>query len=128
MKDMARKRLLGNMTEKKDVITDHAQEAIINQVSNILLRMRCKVSLKAWRKLLKIAEELDSDGTYNPTINAIRGAFDNNHPYPTHEGAESIINDPVLVNHLDNYSKGLEAILRERDLLNHYTEKKAVAN
>jgi len=32
VKDMERKRLLGNMTEKKDVITDHAQEAIINQL------------------------------------------------------------------------------------------------
>jgi hypothetical protein len=29
---MERKRLLGNMNEKKDVITDHAQEAIINQL------------------------------------------------------------------------------------------------
>jgi len=81
VKDMERKRLLGNMTEKKDVITDHAQEAIINQVSNILLRMRGKLSLKAWRKLLKIAEELDSGGTYTPTINALRGGFENDHPY-----------------------------------------------
>ena len=78
---MARKRLLGTMTEKKDVITDRAEEAIINQVSNILLRMRVKLSLKAWGKLLKIAEELDSNGTYTPTINALRGAFENNHPY-----------------------------------------------
>jgi hypothetical protein len=50
------------------------------------------------------------------------------HPYPTHEGAESIIEDPVLVNHLDNYSKSLEAILRERDLLNHHADRKAAAN
>jgi len=50
------------------------------------------------------------------------------HPYPTHEGAESIINDPVLVNHLNNYSESLGSILGERDLLNRYTERKAVAN
>jgi hypothetical protein len=29
---MERKRLLGTMNEKKDVITDHAQETIINQL------------------------------------------------------------------------------------------------
>lgn len=79
---MSSNHLVESLTEKKNAIVDHAEETVINQVSNILLRMRGKLSQKAWRKLLKIAEEMDSDGTYSPTINAIRGAFDNNHPYP----------------------------------------------
>jgi MoaA/NifB/PqqE/SkfB family radical SAM enzyme len=35
--------------------------------------------------------------------------------YPTHEGAESLIRDPVLVGHLDRYSKDLTQLWSERD-------------
>ncbi|RLB14406.1 MAG: radical SAM protein [Deltaproteobacteria bacterium] len=78
---MSGNHLAENLTERKNVIVGNAQDAIINQVSNILLRMRGKLSRKAWRKLLKIADNLDKDGIYAPAINAVRGAFDNNHPY-----------------------------------------------
>jgi len=78
---MARKRLLGNMTEKKDVITEHTQEAIINQATNILLGIQGKISKKAWAKLIRMAEGLDKDGIYAPAINAIHGAFEIDHPY-----------------------------------------------
>ncbi|MFQ5841021.1 MAG: radical SAM protein [Thermodesulfobacteriota bacterium] len=78
---MSNVHLLADLVEKKDVIVDHAKDLIINQASNILLGIQGKVSRTAWTKLLKIAEDLDSDGTYTPTINAIRGAFENNHPY-----------------------------------------------
>ncbi|MBW1936416.1 MAG: hypothetical protein JRI84_12825, partial [Deltaproteobacteria bacterium] len=48
-------------------------------------------------------------------------------PYPTHEGAKSIIEDPVLVNHLDDYSKNLGAILNERHESIHHEETRAAA-
>ena len=58
----------------------------------------------------------------------LRNVVKKTHPYPTHEGAESIIENPLLVNHLNNYSESLGAILRERDLSNSCAERKAVAN
>ena len=58
----------------------------------------------------------------------LRDVVKKTHPYPTHEGAESIIENPVLVNHLDNYSKTLSTILEERELLDNYTEKRAAVN
>jgi len=73
--------LIESLRGKKNVIVDHAEEAIINQVGNILLGIQGKAFQKAWPKLLKIAEGLDKDGTYSPAINAVRDAFENNHPY-----------------------------------------------
>ncbi len=70
-----------SLKEKRNIIIGRAEDVVINQVSNILLRIKGKVSQKAWRKLLNIAEGLDKDGTYAPAINAVRGAFENNHPY-----------------------------------------------
>jgi hypothetical protein len=58
----------------------------------------------------------------------LRNVVKKTHPYPTHKGAESIINDPVLVNHLDNYSERLGTILRVRDQLNNSTERRSAAN
>jgi hypothetical protein len=58
----------------------------------------------------------------------LRNVVKKTHPYPTHEGAESIIENPLLVNHLNNYSEKLGDVLREKDLLDRYTEKRAVAN
>ena len=62
-----------SLKEKRNIIIGRAEDVVINQVSNILLRIKGKVSQKAWRKLLNIAEGLDKDGTYklphhiNPT-------------------------------------------------------------
>jgi len=52
----------------------------------------------------------------------LRSVVKKTHPYPTHERAESIIEDQVLVNHLDDY---LGTILNERDELFPYEETKA---
>ena len=41
----------------------------------------------------------------------LRDVVKKTHPYPTHEGAESIIDNSALVDHLDNYSKGLVSSL-----------------
>jgi len=70
-----------SLTERKNVIVNNAQNAIINQATNILLGIQGKVSKKGWTKLLKLADSLDKAGTYAPAINAVRGAFENNHPY-----------------------------------------------
>jgi MoaA/NifB/PqqE/SkfB family radical SAM enzyme len=78
---MSSNHLVESLTEKKNVVADHAQDAIINQATNILLGIQGKVSKKGWTKLLKLADSLDKDGIYAPAINAVRGAFENNHPY-----------------------------------------------
>jgi len=57
----------------------------------------------------------------------LRNVVKKTHPYH-HEGAESIIENPLLVNHPNNYSESLGSILRERDLLDRYTERRAAAN
>ena len=41
----------------------------------------------------------------------LRDVVKKTHPYPTHEGAEFIIENSALVDHLDNYSKGLVSSL-----------------
>ncbi|MBW1936813.1 MAG: radical SAM protein, partial [Deltaproteobacteria bacterium] len=69
------------LKEKRNVIRCRVEEAVINQVSNILFRMQGKVSKKAWEKLLNIAEDLDKDGSFALAINAVRRAFETNHPY-----------------------------------------------
>jgi len=47
----------------------------------------------------------------------LRNVVRKTRPYPTHEGAESIIRYPALVKHLDQYSEKLADLLRERDSL-----------
>ena len=69
------------LTEKRNVIRDRVEDAVLKQVSNILFRMQGKVSKKAWEKLLNIAEDLDKDGSFASAINAVRRAFETNHPY-----------------------------------------------
>ena len=58
----------------------------------------------------------------------LRNVVKKTHPYATHEDAESIIENPLLVNHLNNYSESLAAILREREQPNNSTGSRAVAN
>ncbi|MBW1739016.1 MAG: hypothetical protein JRJ69_16110, partial [Deltaproteobacteria bacterium] len=69
------------LKEKRNVIRDRVEDAVLKQVSNILFRMQGKVTKKAWEKLLNIAEDLDKDGSFASAINAVRSAFETNHPY-----------------------------------------------
>lgn len=47
----------------------------------------------------------------------LRKVVDATRPYPTHTGAETLLCDPVLVNHLDRYSEDLTSLLGKRDSL-----------
>ncbi|MBW1974638.1 MAG: radical SAM protein [Deltaproteobacteria bacterium] len=67
--------------EKRNVILGRVEDTLINKVSNILLRMEAKISQKTWKKLFDIAEDLDKDGAYAPAVNAVRSAFEANHPH-----------------------------------------------
>ncbi|MEA2038303.1 MAG: radical SAM protein [Thermodesulfobacteriota bacterium] len=78
---MSGNNVVESLTERKNVIVNHAEEAILNKMINILLGIQDKVSRNAWTKLLRIAEGMDRDRNYAPAINAVRDAFDNNHPY-----------------------------------------------
>lgn len=46
----------------------------------------------------------------------LRKVVEATHPYPTHEGAETLISDPALENHLDRYSEDLERLWAERSI------------
>ncbi len=45
----------------------------------------------------------------------LRRVVKKTHPHPTHEGAESIVENPAIVRHLNHYSRRLEEILSERE-------------
>ena len=59
------------LAEKRNVILGRVEDALINKVSNILLRMGARSSQKTWKKLFDIAEDLDKDGAYAPVVNAV---------------------------------------------------------
>ncbi len=78
---MSNNHLTESLTQKKNAIVNNAQDAIINQATNILLGIQGKGSKKAWAKLIRMADSLDKGGTYTPAINVIQGALEIDHPY-----------------------------------------------
>jgi len=55
---MSGNELVENLTEKKKVLIDHAEDKVISQVGNILLGIQGRVSRKAWHRLIKIEDSL----------------------------------------------------------------------
>ncbi len=74
------KRVIKFLEERKKIAIARTQDALIDQVTNILIRMQGKISDKAWLKLIRIAESLDKKGVYASAIHAIHDAFEKNHP------------------------------------------------
>lgn len=78
---MSDKRVIKFLKERKNAAKELTQDLLVNQVTNILIRMQGKVSDKAWLKLIRIAEGLDKEGVYTSAIRATQRAFEKNHPY-----------------------------------------------